>query len=95
MPGGAVELLSAMLSVEGIPQALETRMDLTGGPPKRYEEALIQWGTPGGAVVLLSAMLSVEGIAHALKARLELEGGPHKRHGEAPIQCTPALKGGT
>ena len=63
MPEGAVEPLSAMLSVEDIAKAPQARLNLTGGPYKRHEEAPVQWSMPGGAVELLSAMLSMEDIA--------------------------------
>ena len=50
MPGGAVGLLSAMLSVEDIAKAPQARMSLTGGPQKRHGEAPVQWSMPGVAV---------------------------------------------
>ena len=85
MPGGAVELMSAMLSVEDIAKAPQERLNLTGGPPMTLEEAHIQWSVPGGAVELLSDMLSVEDIAKAPQERLNLTGGPQKMQGEAPF----------
>ena len=75
MPGGAVELLSAMLSVEDIAKAPYAKLSLTGGPQKRHGEAMVQWSVPGGAVELLSAMLSVDDIGKALQTRLNPTGG--------------------
>ena len=43
MPGGAVEILSAMLSVEDIAKAPQEKLNLTGGPQKRHGEAPFQW----------------------------------------------------
>ena len=61
MPGGSVELLSAMLSVEDMAKVQHARMNLTGGPYKRHGEAPVQWNMPGGSVELLSSMPNLIG----------------------------------
>ena len=98
MPGEAVELLSAMLSVEDIAEAPQARLSLTGGTQKRHGEALVQWSVPRGAVGLLSAMLSVKDIAKAPQTRLnptEGRGAGQRQYGGALGQRARGFHGTT